>query len=226
MSEKRTPTMDKRTIRILLVDDHPVLRRGVRDTLAAEMDIEVSGEAGDAATALKLLETSRPDVAVVDISLERDSGLELMRTIRTHYPDVKILALSMHDDSLYAERVIRVGALGYVNKSQPGDVLIRALRKVAEGEMVLSPDLTDQIVKRVVSVDGPPRTGIAALSDRELQIFEFIGRGLVVREIAEQLCISIKTVESHVEHIKTKLGMKSSRELVRRAALWIEGDKA
>ncbi|HET9232913.1 MAG TPA: response regulator transcription factor, partial [Candidatus Eisenbacteria bacterium] len=156
----------------------------------------------------------------------RDSGLELMRTIRTQYPDVKILALSMHDDSLYAERVIRVGALGYVNKSQSGEVLVRALRKVAEGEMVLSPDLTDQIVKRVVSVDGPARTGIASLSDRELQIFEFIGRGLVVREIAEQLCISIKTVESHVEHIKTKLGMKSSRELVRRAALWIEGNVA
>ena len=224
MNEKRNPTMEKRTIRILLVDDHPVLRRGVRDTLASEPDIEVSGEAGDAASALKLLEASRPDVAVVDISLERDSGLELMRTIRTQYPDVKILALSMHDDSLYAERVIRVGALGYVNKSQSGEVLVRALRKVADGEMVLSPDLTDQIVKRVVATDGTPRTGIASLSDRELQIFEFIGRGLVVREIAEQLCISIKTVESHVEHIKTKLGMKSSRELVRRAALWIEGN--
>ena len=226
MNDKRTPTMEKRTIRILLVDDHPVLRRGVRDTLGAEMDIEVVAEAGDAATALKALETDRPDVAVVDISLERGSGLELMRTIRTQYPEVKILALSMHDDSLYAERVIRVGALGYVNKSQPGEVLIRALRKVADGEMVLSPDLTDQIVKRVVAVDGAPRTGIASLSDRELQIFEFIGRGLVVREIAEQLCISIKTVESHVEHIKTKLGMKSSRELVRRAALWIEGNMA
>src|SRR5262247_1132274 len=100
MSDKRTPMMDKRTIRILLVDDHPVLRRGVRDTLSAEVDIEVCGEAGDAVSAMKLLETCHPDVAVVDISLERDSGLELMRTIRTQYPDVKILALSMHDDTL------------------------------------------------------------------------------------------------------------------------------
>src|SRR5258705_4647264 len=125
MSDKRSPTMDKGTIRILLVDDHPVLRRGVRDTLGAETDIEVCGEAGHAPSALKLVESCHPDVAVVDISLERDSGLELMRTIRAQYPEVKILALSMHDDSLYAERVIRVGALGYVNKSQPGEVLIQ-----------------------------------------------------------------------------------------------------
>jgi DNA-binding NarL/FixJ family response regulator len=211
------------TTRIFIVDDHPMMLRGIRDTLSSEADLEVIGEARDAATAMRAFQEATPDLALIDLSLGRDSGLELIRNLKAEHPDLKVLVLSMHDDALYAERVLRAGALGYVNKAQASENLIQAIRRALSGEVVLSPQLTDQFVKRVVTHDGQTRAGIGNLSDRELQIFELVGRGLMVREIAEQLCISIKTVESHVEHIKTKLGIKSSRELVRRAALWLEG---
>jgi DNA-binding NarL/FixJ family response regulator len=217
-------TAEKAMTRILLVDDHPMMLRGIRDTLANEPDLEIAGEARDSASAMRALEESTPDLALVDLSLGRESGLELIRNMKAQRPELKVLVLSMHDDALYAERVLRAGALGFVNKAEPGHTLIQSVRRALAGEVVLCSALTDQFVKRVVTNDGQTKTGIGNLSDRELQIFQLVGRGLMVREIAEQLCISIKTVESHVEHIKTKLGVKSSRELVRRAALWLEGN--
>ena len=224
MEEKNT-TLEKQRIRILLVDDHPILRRGIRESLSVEKDLDVCAEAGDIGSALRMLDSVACDLALVDLSLGQDNGIDLIRQVKAKYPAIKVIVFSIHDDSLFAERALRAGAIGYVNKSQPPDVLAGSIRKAMAGETVLSPDLTEQIVKRVVTVEGPSRSGVATLSRREHQIFELVGRGLIVREIAEQLVVSVKTVESHIEHIKAKLGVKSSRELVRHAALWSEAQK-
>jgi len=224
--EGKNATLEKQRIRILLVDDHPMVRRGIRESLSAERDFEVCAEAGDISSALRMLDSVTCDLVLVDLSLGQENGIDLIKRVKEKHPTIKILVFSIHDDSLFAERVLRAGAVGYVNKSQPPNVLAGSIRKAMSGETVLSPDLTDQIVKRVVTVEGPTRSGVANLSNRELQIFELVGQGLIVREIAEQLVVSVKTVESHIEHIKTKLGVKSSRELVRHAALWREAQKA
>ena len=218
--EGKNLMVDKQTIRILLVDDHPMMRRGIREALAAESDLHIIAEAGDIPSARRMLEAEQPDLVLVDLSLGQDNGLDLIKEVKETYPGIKLLVFSIHDDTLFAERVLRAGAMGYINKSQSPHALVGAIRKVMAGETILSSDLTEQIVKRIVTVDGPARTGVANLSKRELQIFELVGQGLIVREIAEQLSVSVKTVESHIEHIKTKLGVKSSRELVRHAALW------
>ena len=220
--EGKSITVDKQPIRILLVDDHPMMRRGIREALASENDLHIIAEAGDIPSARRMLEAEQPDLVLVDLSLGQDSGLDLIREVKEIYPGIRLLVFSIHDDTLFAERVLRAGAMGYINKSQSPHALVGAIRKVMAGETILSSDLTEQIVKRVVTVDGPARTGVANLSKREHQIFELVGQGLIVREIAEQLTVSVKTVESHIEHIKTKLGVKSSRELVRHAALWRE----
>jgi DNA-binding NarL/FixJ family response regulator len=224
--EGKNVTLEKQRIRILLVDDHPMIRRGIRESLSAERDFEVCAEAGDISSALRMLESVPCDLVLIDLSLGQENGIDLIRQVKEKHSAIKILVFSIHDDSLFAERVLRAGALGYVNKSQPPHVLAGAIRKAMAGETVLSSDLTEQIVKRVVTVEGPSRSGVSNLSNRELQIFELVGQGLIVREIAEQLVVSVKTVESHIEHIKTKLGVKSSRELVRHAALWREAQKS
>lgn len=220
--EGKSITVDKQPIRILLVDDHPMMRRGIREALSPEPDLHIIAEAGDIPSARRMLEAEQPDLVLVDLSLGQDSGLDLIREVKETYPGIRLLVFSIHDDTLFAERVLRAGAMGYINKSQSPHALVGAIRKVMAGETILSSDLTEQIVKRIVTVDGPARTGVSNLSKRELQIFELVGQGLIVREIAEQLNVSVKTVESHIEHIKTKLGVKSSRELVRHAAIWRE----
>jgi DNA-binding NarL/FixJ family response regulator len=220
MQGRKSAILEKQAIRILLVDDHPLMRRGIRDALSGEKDLQICAEAGDISSALRMLESIPCDLVLIDLSLGQENGIDLIREVKARYASAKVLVFSIHDDSLYAERVLRAGALGYINKSQPPGVLVGSIRKAMAGETVLSSDLTEQIVKRVITVDGPSRTGVANLSNRELQIFDLVGQGVIVREIAEQLCVSVKTVESHIEHIKTKLGVKSSRELVRHAALW------
>jgi len=224
--EGKNVTLEKQRIRIMLVDDHPMIRRGIRESLSAERDFEVCAEASDISSALRILESVACDLVLIDLSLGQENGIDLIRQAKEKHPTIKLLVFSIHDDSLFAERVLRAGGLGYVNKSQPPHVLAGAIRKAMAGETVLSSDLTEQIVKRVVTLDGPNRSGVSNLSNRELQIFELVGQGLIVREIAEQLVVSVKTVESHIEHIKTKLAVKSSRELVRHAALWREAQKS
>jgi DNA-binding NarL/FixJ family response regulator len=208
--------------RILLVDDHAIMRRGIRDLISGEQDLEVCAEAADAEAGLRLADSARPDLAILDLSLGRTSGLDLIRGIRARRPEIRILVLSMHDDELYAERALRAGALGYVNKTEPGEVLLHAIRKALRGEMVLSPPLLDRLVRHAVHGQPAPRTGMASLTDRELQVFELAGRGLGVREIADRLFVSVKTVESHIERLKAKLEVETSRELVRRAVLWVD----
>jgi DNA-binding NarL/FixJ family response regulator len=224
MMTKTEPSTSRRAIKVVLIDDHPIVRAGLKDLIANETDILVCGEAGSISQALSVIEEQRPDVAVVDLTLGNESGLDLVKDITARWPDVHVLVLSMHDESFYAERILRAGALGYVNKSEPGEKLIKAIRRASGGQAVLSSATTVQFLRRAAGGAAPVKTGVANLSDRELQVFELVGAGLSSRDIATQLNVSVKTVESHLEHIKVKLDVSSGRELVRRATMWVEGN--
>ncbi len=207
-------------LRVLIVDDHPMMRRGLRETLSGNSDFAICGEAGNVAEALEHVRKERPDLALVDVSLPDGSGLELARDMLALDSNLRILFVSIHDDAVFAERALRAGALGYVNKARPADEILASLRKVARGELALSQPIADRLVRRGVSPTQERARGIESLTDRELEIFELIGRGLGTREIADRLSLSVKTVETHREHIKTKLDLGNAAELSRHAALW------
>jgi DNA-binding NarL/FixJ family response regulator len=206
--------------RVLIVDDHPVMRRGLREALAAEPELEICGEAADTLQAIDQARKSKPQLAIVDVSLPSGSGLDLAKQLLTIHSSLRILFVSMHDDAIFAERALRAGALGYINKSRPAAELLDAVRKVTRGEIALSQPMSDRLVRRGIHPAREPLTGVESLSDRELEVFELIGRGLGTREIAERLCLSTKTIETHREHIKTKLNLDSGTELSRHATLW------
>lgn len=210
--------------RVLIVDDHPMMRRGVRDALASDPEIEICGEAEDVVEALTQVRQKQPDLIILDVSLPSGSGLEVMKDIHTQDHRTRVLFLSMHDEAVFAERALQAGALGYINKARTGDELIEAVHKVMRGEIALSTEIADRLMRRALDngAAGKP-TGVSGLSDRELEIFDLIGRGLGTREIAERLCLSVKTVETHRQHIKQKLELSSAAELSRHAALWTQG---
>lgn len=204
--------------RVLLVDDHPIVRQGLAMLINAEPDLMVCGEASTGAEALQLVRTTQPDLVMIDISLEDRSGVELIREIRAMAGELPMLALSMHDESLYAERVLRAGGRGYVMKQEATEKLLTAIRRVLAGEIYLSPRMSTRLLGQLASAaPGGDVSPISRLTDRELEVFTMIGRGLSTREIAEKLFLSVKTVEAHREHIKEKLGLRSSVELVRHA---------
>lgn len=204
--------------RVLLVDDHPIVRQGLAMLINAEPDLMVCGEASTGAEALQLVRTTQPDLVMIDISLEDRSGVELIREIRAMAGELPMLALSMHDESLYAERVLRAGGRGYVMKQEATEKLLTAIRRVLAGEIYLSPRMSTRLLGQLASAaPGGDVSPISRLTDRELEVFTMIGRGLSTREIAEKLFLSVKTVEAHREHIKEKLGLRSSAELVRHA---------
>ena len=207
----------KKEWRLLLIDDHPMIRRGVRETLENERDLNIVDEASTEAEALDKARSTAPDLAVTDISLENGSGLELIKQLRSQNPDLRILVLSIHDEELYAERTLRAGANGYIQKSEPADQLIKGIRTALTGGTALSPRMTDRLVQQAVTTDSNESKGVEGLSDRELEVFHQIGSGLGTRQIAERMCISIKTVETHRENIKKKLGIHSAAELSRYA---------
>jgi DNA-binding NarL/FixJ family response regulator len=206
--------------RVLIVDDHPLMRRGLCDMLATEPDLEVCAEADDIGKAHEQVRKAKPQLVIIDVSLPSGSGLDLAKQIQALDGSIRMLFLSMHEDAVFAERALRAGALGYINKSRPGNELLDAIRKVAHGEIALSQPMIDRLVRRGVSTVRGPATGVESLSDRELEVFELIGRGLSARDIAERLSLSLKTVEAHREHIKTKLHLKTAAELSHRAILW------
>ena len=206
--------------RVLIVDDHPLMRRGLRETLSADLDLDVCAEAADTEEAIAQTRESKPQVAIIDLSLPSGSGLELAKRLMTIREDLRILIVSMHDESIFAERALRAGALGYVSKLRPGSELLEAVRKVARGETAISQPVVDRLVRRGIDAGQGPVTGVESLSDRELEVFELLGKGLGTRAIAERLCLSVKTIETHREHIKKKLNLGSSAELSRHATLW------
>jgi DNA-binding NarL/FixJ family response regulator len=211
--------------RILVVDDHPLMRHGVRELLERQEGLEVCGEADSVADALAGLESSNPDLVIVDISLRDGSGLELVEKLRDRDPSIATLAWSMHDEDLFAERALRAGAMGYVSKAASAGEMVQAARDVLSGKVAVSPAVAQRLL-RTVGRDGSKSRegGIASLSNRELTVFELIGNGLTTRQIAERLQLSVKTIDSHRENIKAKLGLESSIELVRHAVLWVLED--
>ena len=210
--------------RILVVDDHPMTRHGVAQRIRIEPDLEVCAEAGSAETALAAVKKHSPDLVLADLSLGERSGLELIKDLHAFHPHVPILVFSMHYETLYAERALRAGARGYIMKSEGAEKLIEAIRCVASGRVYLSPVMRDRAVHRFSK--GPSTAkgdNAAALSDRELEVFELIGQGLGTRQITERLKLSVSTIETHRSHIKEKLNLQNATELVRAAVEWVAG---
>ena len=209
-------------VRILIVDDHPIVRLGIRQMIATERQLTICGEAESAGAALELVKTSKPDLAIVDLSLEDGSGLELIRSLREASPDTRVLVLSMHDEALFAERALRAGARGYIMKHEAISGLVHAIQEVLSGRVFVSEGMSQHLLERV-GHDAPAESGrLGRLTDRELEVFELIGRGLSTAEIAERLDLSIKTIETYRSNIKSKLDLKDATDLIRFAATWIE----
>lgn len=208
----------KSKFRVLLVDDHPVVREGLMLLINAEPDLTVCGEASTAAEAIRMVAQTSPDIAMIDISLEDRSGVELIKELRVQSPDLPMLALSMHDESLYAERVLRAGGRGYIMKQEATESMLTAIRRVLSGEIYLSPRMSTQLLNQFTAAPaGKNVSPLTRLTDREMEVFAMIGRGLSTREIADKLFLSVKTVEAHREHIKEKLSLRSATELIRHA---------
>jgi DNA-binding NarL/FixJ family response regulator len=212
---------------VFIVDDHPIVRQGLALLINREPDLQVCGDAADANSALRLIEATKPDVAVVDISLSGPDGIDLLKNIRVSCSHLPVLILSMLDEMLYAERALRAGANGYIMKQEATEKVLIAIRRILGGGIYLSDRMSNKMLHRFVG-DIPPesRSPVAGLTDRELEVFRLIGTGHGTRQIAEELHISVKTVESYQAHIKDKLSLRNSRELVQRAVQWTIGEKS
>ncbi|MFI5338021.1 MAG: response regulator [Opitutales bacterium] len=207
--------------RVFFVDDHPLVREWLTRMVALEPDLEVCGQAEEAAAALALAPSARPDVIVVDLSLPRGSGLELIKSFREQYPAARLLVLSMHDEANVAERAFRAGAHGYAIKRESGPQIIRAIRTVLEGKFYASPSLASQIATRhFARTPGGGDAPEELLSDRELEVYRLRGLGRSAKEIASHLGVTVKTVGSYEARIKEKLGLSDAGELMRAAVLW------
>lgn len=206
------------------MDDHPLFRRGVRQALAEQNCWQVCGEAKDAKEALKKLTELRPDLVITDISLPGINGIELVERIKAQDSKIRVLILSVHDEVLFAERALHVGASGYVNKQEPTEKLIGAMRAVVRGRIYLSKQMSQRLLARRVRRAKTGGSATEDLSNRELEIFDLIGRGFPTRQIAERLHLNVRTVETHKGNIKAKLGLANSSELVRRAVIWVMED--
>ena len=207
--------------RILVVDDHPLVRAGLASLIKGEADMEVCGETGDISAALELVRTQSPDLVTVDLSLADGNGLELVKRLVASHSEIKILVCSMHDEALFAYRALKAGAMGYIGKEQATTHVIDAIRQVLKGKIWLSADMTERALQGLANgkADATAAT-VDRLSDRELEIFGLIGRGMGPSEIAEQLHLSVKTIETHRENIKKKLNLRSGSELTRLAMQW------
>jgi DNA-binding NarL/FixJ family response regulator len=213
--------------RILVVDDHPIIRQGLALMVNREADLVVCGEAEDATEAMLVLTSSRPDVLIVDISLNGPDGIDLLKNIRITHPSLPVLILSMHDESIYAERALRAGANGYIMKQEATEKVLVAVRRILNGGIYVSDRIANKMLKHYITGTGTLKdSSISDLSDRELEVFRLIGEGHGTRQIAEELHLSIKTVESYQAHIKDKLSLRSARELMQHAIQWNLNEKA
>ncbi|HVC95021.1 MAG TPA: response regulator transcription factor [Pirellulales bacterium] len=222
MSYEPTKSARARKVRILIVDDHPLVREGLIGLIGSQSDFEVCGEAAGMDDARRLVESARPDVAIIDLTLSDGSGIELIKELKERRADLKLLVLSMHEESLFAERALRAGAVGYVHKHEASRTIVQAVRTVLEGRLYLSQRLTQRMLERAVRPGGDTGASpIERLTDREMEVFELLGEGLTSRQIATRLQLSPKTVETHREHIKDKLDLKNGTELTKHALQWV-----
>ena len=224
MSKKPAPPKPKR---IFVVDDHPMMRQGLAQLVGAEPDLTICGEADNAESALEAVIASKPDLVLADISLPGRNGLELIKDFQALQPGLPVLVISMHDESLFAERVLRAGGRGYIMKQEGGKKLMQAIRRVLDGKIYVSEKMASDILEmlsgRRTGAEGPP---LEKLTDREFEVFQLIGQGLATKEIAEKLHLSVKTVDVHRANIKTKLKLTSASELIRFTVRWTESQGA
>jgi len=211
--------------KIYILDDHPIVIEGLKKLIDQQEDMEVCGSAEDATVALQQIAKSKPQIVIIDITLKDRSGVDLIKKLKASHPDTQILVYSMHDENVYAERCLRAGALGYVMKGEPSARVLQGIRQVVSGSFFFSAALLGSIV----SGGGPRGAGGASrgeparmLSDRQLEIFEMVGRGLDSHSMAEKLSLSAKTVDAHKANIRQKLGLGSARELLMEAVRWVE----
>jgi len=226
-AKKTKPPVTETKRRVLIVDDHPVFRYGIAALINAEADLMVCGEASSSPAALEAMRTLQPDIALLDISLPGTNGIELIKLMKAEQPKLPLLMLSMHDESLYALRALKAGALGYVMKAEALTHVLDALRKALLGEIYVSPRLGERLIFQAIqSVDGNTGSPVDRLSDRELEVLELLGRGRGTKEIAAELHLSVKTIETHRGHIKEKLGFRDAGEMVRFAIDWVVQEKS
>jgi DNA-binding NarL/FixJ family response regulator len=218
------PLIEKKSARVVLVEDHQMFREWLAHMLSKQAGFDVCGEADNIADGLKIIQSTRPDIAIVDLTLRGSSGLELIKDLKAQELGVPVLVLSMHDEALYAERVLRAGARGYITKQEASSTLARAIQQVLDGGVYLGEKMTATVLAKLAgqrTANAP--TGIAALADRELEVFQLIGKGHNTREIAQQLHLGESTVDTYRARIKEKLGIKNTAELYTRAAQWLRG---
>ncbi len=208
---------------VLIVDDHPLVRQGLRKMIEKEADMSVLGEAGDAGEALRVIAQGMPDVIIVDISLETEtSGIDLVKALKERYRNIQSLVLSMHDENIYAERALRAGAKGYVTKKEAAAIIIEAIRTVRKGEVFLSSRMSGRIIDKIINAPGDSQGAPhEILSDREFEVYRLIGMGHSTGEIAKKLNLSVNTIESHRRKIKDKLGIIKGSDLVKNAVQWV-----
>ena len=219
MSSTKTP----KRARVLIVDDHPAVREGLAFKIGRQPDLEVCGQAADVSDALCLLDDTQPDIAVVDISHKTGNGIDLIKRIKDRNDHVRILVWSMHSESLYAERALRAGAMGYVNKDQATEETIKAIRRLLEGEVYLCEATSQRILRRAVGGvrEEIMRSPVDALADRELEVFRLIGQGVKTAKIAQRLHLSVSTVETYRERIRQKLHLSDGTKLAHYATQWV-----
>ena len=226
MSEQEQPADQIVRKRIAVIDDHSLIRRGLAAMIDNESDMMVCAEAATHQAALAAIEEAQPDLVTVDLSLGDGDGLELLKDLRVRFPELPTLVISMHDEALYAERAFRAGARGYITKQQMDDTLLDAIRCVLDGNQYMSPAVGAKFAKYYLAGHSQKKhSALAGLSDREFEVFRLIGEGKGTRQIAERLKLSVKTIESYREHLKTKLMIKSGVELARAATCWVETGK-
>jgi DNA-binding NarL/FixJ family response regulator len=215
---RRTAALRKR---VLILDDHPITRYGLIQLINREPDLLVCGDAEDVPQALAAVKSVRPDLVLADITMPGRSGLEFIKDVQVQHPDVAVLVMSMHDENLYAERVLRAGGRGYIMKNEGGERILEAIRQVLQGRVYVSPNVSAALLDGLTRPRARASQAVpGVLSDREFEVFQLIGQGLSGRQIGQRLNLSIKTVGTHRQHIKRKLGMRTGPELVRQAVRW------
>src|SRR5947208_220517 len=226
--ENNQSSLRKPKIRVLLVDDHPILRKGLAQLINLEPDMMVCGEAEDGPRAFELAGTCNRDVAVIDVCLKGGNGIELVKNLKARFPDLPTLVLSMYDESLYAERALRAGSLGYIMKEEAIEQVLVAIRRVLTGDIFLSDKMKSRMLQQLTGTNRSKgiTNPIESLTDRELEVFRMIGEGRSTRQIAGELHLSVRTVEAYREYIKGKLNLKNSTELVQHAFHWVHHEAA